>query len=38
MQYEAPEVMELGDAEDMIFGVCGCACDGACSEGIYHEE
>jgi len=27
MQYETPEVIELGNAEDMIFGGCGCSCD-----------
>jgi hypothetical protein len=31
MRYEAPEVVDLGSAEGMIFGGCGCACDN-CSD------
>ena len=27
MTYEAPEIFELGDAEELTLGSCGCTCD-----------
>jgi hypothetical protein len=34
MKYEAPEVIDLGNAEGMIFGGCGTVCDN-CSDNAY---
>ncbi|MGZ5443102.1 MAG: lasso RiPP family leader peptide-containing protein [Thermoanaerobaculia bacterium] len=30
MRYETPEVFEIGAAEDLTLGGCGCCCDCEC--------
>ena len=37
MTYEAPEVVDLGRAENMIFGGCGDLCDMQCDEASIME-
>jgi hypothetical protein len=36
--YETPEVFELGQAEELTLGCCGCYCDCGCGGKHAHSE